>query len=225
MTLGHFLRNWPRNLFGRRAQSDIVTLAYPEEKRPYPPRNRGLHRLMKRADGQVRCVACMMCPTACPAHCISIVPEESEDARIEKRPHIFRSTSFVAWCAACVSRPAPATPSAWTPGCTPGQPSVAPMRSWTRKNFSRAAKFPAQLKEAPDFFGERASRENSFLTVAEQKHMLLVNPLCGSTAGRDFFPYKLNSGSCLWPLECARPLESGSPMRLILWLPPYDSRG
>jgi NADH-quinone oxidoreductase subunit I len=45
---------------------------------------------MKRADGQVRCVACMMCPTACPAHCISIVPEESEDPRIEKRPRIFQ---------------------------------------------------------------------------------------------------------------------------------------
>ena len=90
VTFGHFLRNWPRNFLGRRAQSDIVTLAYPEEKRPYPPRNRGLHRLMKRADGQVRCVACMMCPTACPAHCISIVPEESEDARIEKRPRIFQ---------------------------------------------------------------------------------------------------------------------------------------
>jgi hypothetical protein len=27
VTLGHFLRNWPRNLLGRRAQSDIVTLA------------------------------------------------------------------------------------------------------------------------------------------------------------------------------------------------------
>jgi NADH-quinone oxidoreductase subunit I len=90
VTFRHLLRNWPRNLFGRRAQSDIVTLAYPEEKRPYPPRNRGLHRLMKRADGHVRCVACMMCPTACPAHCISIVSEESEDPRIEKRPRIFQ---------------------------------------------------------------------------------------------------------------------------------------
>jgi NADH-quinone oxidoreductase subunit I len=90
VTFRHLLRNWPRNLLGRRAQSDIVTLSYPEEKRPYPPRNRGLHRLMKRADGQVRCVACMMCPTACPAHCISIVPEESEDPRIEKRPRIFQ---------------------------------------------------------------------------------------------------------------------------------------
>ena len=46
-----------------------------------------------------------------------------------------------------------------------------------------------------------------------------MNPLCGSTPGRDFFPYKLNSGSRLWPLECARPLESGSPTRLFCGSP------
>jgi NADH-quinone oxidoreductase subunit I len=31
----------------------------------------------------------MMCPTVCPAHCITIVPEETADGRIEKRPKIF----------------------------------------------------------------------------------------------------------------------------------------
>jgi hypothetical protein len=41
VTLRHLLRNWPLNLFGLRAKSQIVTLAYPEEKRPYPPRHRG----------------------------------------------------------------------------------------------------------------------------------------------------------------------------------------
>jgi NADH-quinone oxidoreductase subunit I len=90
VTLRHLLHNFPLNFLGMRAKSDIVTLAYPEEKLPYPPRHRGLHRLMKREDGQVRCVACMMCPTACPAHCITIVPEESDDPRIEKRPRIFQ---------------------------------------------------------------------------------------------------------------------------------------
>jgi NADH-quinone oxidoreductase subunit I len=44
---------------------------------------------MLRDDGQVRCVACMMCPTVCPAHCITIVPEEAPDGSIEKRPKIF----------------------------------------------------------------------------------------------------------------------------------------
>lgn len=89
VTFRHLMNNWIGNLFGRRKQTDIATLSYPEEKKPYPARNRGLHRLMKREDGEVRCVACMMCPTVCPAHCITIVPEQAPDGRIEKRPRIF----------------------------------------------------------------------------------------------------------------------------------------
>jgi NADH-quinone oxidoreductase subunit I len=69
--------------------NDIETVQYPEEKVQYPERFRGLHRLMLRDDGQVRCVACMLCPTVCPAHCITIVPEESDAKSIEKRPRVF----------------------------------------------------------------------------------------------------------------------------------------
>jgi NADH-quinone oxidoreductase subunit I len=89
VTFRHFISNWTKNLMGLRGKSDIVTVEYPEEKKPYPARHRGLHRLMLRDDGQTRCVACMMCPTVCPAHCITIVPEEAPDGRIEKRPKIF----------------------------------------------------------------------------------------------------------------------------------------
>jgi NADH-quinone oxidoreductase subunit I len=89
VTFRHFMKNWTGNLFGKREKTDIVTVQYPEEKAHYPERFRGLHRLMLRDDGQVRCVACMMCPTVCPAHCITIVPEETADGRIEKRPRIF----------------------------------------------------------------------------------------------------------------------------------------
>jgi NADH-quinone oxidoreductase subunit I len=89
VTLRHFWNNFRGNVIGRRSKTEIQTFEYPEEKRPYPARHRGLHRLMLRDDGQVRCVACMMCPTVCPAHCITIVPEEAPDGRIEKRPKIF----------------------------------------------------------------------------------------------------------------------------------------
>ena len=94
VTFRHFMKNFSGNLAnlvvkGARAKTDIATIEYPEEKKKYPERHRGLHRLMLRDDGQVRCVACMMCPTVCPAHCITIVPEEAPDGRIEKRPKIF----------------------------------------------------------------------------------------------------------------------------------------
>jgi NADH-quinone oxidoreductase subunit I len=78
-----------RHFFGNVGSSkDIVTVQYPEEKVQYPERYRGLHRLMHREDGEVRCVACMCCPTACPAHCITIVAEETGNPN-EKRPAIF----------------------------------------------------------------------------------------------------------------------------------------
>jgi NADH-quinone oxidoreductase subunit I len=31
----------------------------------------------------------MCCPTVCPAHCITIIPEESDNPGIEKRPAVF----------------------------------------------------------------------------------------------------------------------------------------
>jgi NADH-quinone oxidoreductase subunit I len=89
VTFRHFVKNFFGNLVGQRKQTDIQTIQYPEEKKAYPARHRGLHRLMVRDDGQTRCVACMMCPTVCPAHCITIVPEEAPDGTIEKRPRIF----------------------------------------------------------------------------------------------------------------------------------------
>jgi len=89
VTFRHFVKNFFGNVIGQRAKTDIATLQYPEEKKKYPDRHRGLHRLMLREDGQTRCVACMMCPTVCPAHCITIVAEEAPDGRIEKRPKIF----------------------------------------------------------------------------------------------------------------------------------------
>jgi NADH-quinone oxidoreductase subunit I len=44
---------------------------------------------MLREDGAVRCVACMCCPTVCPAHCITIIPAETDNKGIEKKPAVF----------------------------------------------------------------------------------------------------------------------------------------
>ena len=100
ITLKHFVKNLftPLRSKADRAHAgaplkhpinEIETVQYPEEKVIYPERFRGLHRLMTRDDGAVRCVACMCCPTVCPAHCITIIPEESDSNGIEKRPAVF----------------------------------------------------------------------------------------------------------------------------------------
>jgi NADH-quinone oxidoreductase subunit I len=92
LTAGHFFSNLRRHLaraLGRRGARGAVTIQYPEERRPYSPRLRSLHRLVRREDGSPRCVACMMCETVCPAHCIYIVAAEHPNPDIEKVPERF----------------------------------------------------------------------------------------------------------------------------------------
>lgn len=85
ITVSHFFRNLNPN----KSKRSTFTTQYPEETRAYPERYRGLHRLMLREDGQVRCVACMCCSTICPANCIHIEAAEHDDPDIEKYPKIF----------------------------------------------------------------------------------------------------------------------------------------
>ena len=54
-----------------------VTEFYPEQKPNLPTHYRGVHRLNRDDKGRVKCVACMMCATACPAHCIDIVAQDA----------------------------------------------------------------------------------------------------------------------------------------------------
>ena len=79
VTLGHLMRN----LFH---QEQMPTTKFPEVEREMPARFRGRHRLTRKSDGTPRCVACMMCPTACPADCIHIEASESPDPSVEKIP-------------------------------------------------------------------------------------------------------------------------------------------
>ncbi len=76
--LGVTMKHFFKNTFSKRENSEIVTIMYPEEKRVYPERFRGVHRLTHRADGTPRCVACLCCSTACPAQCIHIEAGEYE---------------------------------------------------------------------------------------------------------------------------------------------------
>jgi NADH-quinone oxidoreductase subunit I len=49
-----------------------VTRQYPEQRPNLPQHYRGVHRLNRDEQGRVKCVACMLCATACPANCIAI---------------------------------------------------------------------------------------------------------------------------------------------------------
>jgi NADH-quinone oxidoreductase subunit I len=79
VSMKHFFENTRQMLRGQRPDpvlerydDGITTISYPEQKRPYPERFRGVHRLTTRQDGSMRCVACLCCSTACPAQCIFI---------------------------------------------------------------------------------------------------------------------------------------------------------
>jgi NADH-quinone oxidoreductase subunit I len=79
-------RHFVTNLF---CPKHMPTINYPETKRDYSPRFRGLQILTRKENGEVRCTACMLCATACPASCIHITAAEHPDPRVEKYPKEF----------------------------------------------------------------------------------------------------------------------------------------
>lgn len=100
ITMTHFFKNTKEQVLGQRNDpvlegigDGITTISYPEQKRPYPERFRGVHRLTTREDGSPRCVACLCCSTACPAQCIHIeAADYGKDAQrggYEKYPKRF----------------------------------------------------------------------------------------------------------------------------------------
>jgi NADH-quinone oxidoreductase subunit I len=73
--------------FGRTVFKGPITVQYPEQKRELCVGNyRGVHRLNRDEQGRVACVACFMCATACPAHCIHIEGAEAPWDDREKYP-------------------------------------------------------------------------------------------------------------------------------------------
>ena len=75
-----------RHFFSRKK-----TVQSPEQRHeiPDPPIYRGVHRLNRDQRGRVKCVACFLCATACPANCIDIVAAESPWTDREKYPQSF----------------------------------------------------------------------------------------------------------------------------------------
>ncbi len=96
VTMRHFFGN----LFGLRKS---YAIEYPEQRREYSHRYRGHHILTTRPDGSLRCVACFLCATACPADCIHIEAGEQPDENIEKYPLVYEIDMLrCVFCGYCV---------------------------------------------------------------------------------------------------------------------------
>ncbi|MGE5343427.1 MAG: NADH-quinone oxidoreductase subunit NuoI [Candidatus Omnitrophota bacterium] len=84
-----------RHMFRKR-----VTIQYPEEKVPLPPRWRGRIILSRDPEGQERCVACYLCAAACPVDCIALQADTAPDGR--RFPGFFRiNFSRCIFCGMC----------------------------------------------------------------------------------------------------------------------------
>lgn len=81
--MGLTFKKMVKNLFNK---DQMVTLNYPEQKYEYSSRFKGNHVLTVKKDGSLRCTACMLCATNCPAECIRITAAEHDDPTVEKYP-------------------------------------------------------------------------------------------------------------------------------------------
>ena len=89
ITLRHMLLNIHENVMNtvfKKKKTKLLTVNYPEEKYEYSARFKGNHILTVKKDGSLRCTACMLCATNCPAECITIKASEHEDPAVEKYP-------------------------------------------------------------------------------------------------------------------------------------------
>ncbi len=107
VTGGRFWRNFFLHIGHQvgiaRGTSAASTVQYPEEYLNYGPEYRGSHRLTLKEDDSVRCTACFLCATACPARCIHIVAGAHEDTTVEKYPVRYEiDTLRCIYCGMCV---------------------------------------------------------------------------------------------------------------------------
>ena len=57
-----------------------ITMQWPEEQKPAPPRHRGRHILHRYDNGLEKCIGCELCSGACPVGCIYVEPAENDPA-------------------------------------------------------------------------------------------------------------------------------------------------
>lgn len=84
----------------------MVTVSYPEEKRPLPENSRNFPFLIYDGDDAeigLRCVVCRICEKECPPQVISIVQATDDNGKAIKRPKVFDiDTNACMSCQICV---------------------------------------------------------------------------------------------------------------------------
>lgn len=55
-----------------------ITVQWPEEQRPTPPRRRARHILHRYDNGMEKCIGCQLCAAACPVGCIFVGAAEND---------------------------------------------------------------------------------------------------------------------------------------------------
>ena len=94
------LRHFVKNIIN---PTKMPTLNYPEEKRTMVPNFRGLHRLLKKETGELKCTACKICVAACPAHCITVEMALNAEGKPAKTPARYDiDISRCIFCGFCV---------------------------------------------------------------------------------------------------------------------------
>ena len=107
LTFGKLIKNFSLHCLHviglKKGSPASASIQYPNERREYPERYRGRHRLTLYPSGDVRCTSCFLCATACPAKCIYIEAAEHSNPEIEKFPARYEiDTLLCIYCGYCV---------------------------------------------------------------------------------------------------------------------------
>ena len=149
VSLRHLLRSW----FGR----GPVTIEYPEARHVAPPGFRGQHYLKLDAQGRIKCVACFLCATACPAECIHIEAAPAPWDDREKYPAVFDIDMLVCiYCGMC-EEACPCDAIALSPKyyeCVTTREAGIYHRDQLAANYPAAGHGPAPVSVAPVRMGD-----------------------------------------------------------------------
>lgn len=80
----------------------VVTVQYPHQTLPIPPRYRGHIDLVADEEGNHKCIVCGMCQRNCPSGCITVVGEKPEGGKKKELTGYRLDFTKCSLCGGCV---------------------------------------------------------------------------------------------------------------------------